>query len=354
MIAAGLFFQLSNLQAMSQDALKDAINQIGLDNMQPKSMERSDAKSFVTSKLGKDADPAVADSIALYLSKGSPSVNASSTLFSKDKNVNPQAVTAAVAELKNAPAKGEMDDTSADKQKQNDAAKKIQAQVRDYQSKKEAHKAPADAEAAQADAATQTEAPASSIGTDSRAKVDELKSQLAQAHDEADSHKKVSAELQAQLAQAAEETATAKEQAANHKENYDNAIAEHKKELDELSAAARVQISQTNSAAKDAKAEVAQLKAQLDKMINSDQSIKDLVDAAKNGTNDDKFVPLTEKAANSLSDAINLIPNPAQQALARSIAIGALSKGAPAVSAKAPAKGGHNMGRLGKNKKHRA
>lgn len=255
MIAAGLFFQLSNLTALDEnqmEAFNDAL--VKLNNPQADSLSIKDAKAKVDALNIQDA--AVSDSLKAYLTTNTITPSSKKSAFQKA-------------------------DLDGIKQKKADDVKK-----------------------------SRPETPA-----------------------QPQTRQNVNADLDA-----ANERADKAEQAYN----------DLKKQSEQANQTMQQSVKAAKDQAKDAQDKLAALQA---KAAGSDSEIQKLVDAAKNKQGADKYVPLAEKAAESLKAAIEAINDSAEQEAVKKAVQAIL---APQASTDKSSQSGVNLGRLGKKARRKA
>ncbi|AXK60683.1 hypothetical protein [Candidatus Chromulinivorax destructor] len=119
--------------------------------------------------------------------------------------------------------------------------------------------------------------------------------------------------------------------------------------------AANERADKAEAAQQEAENKVTQLEAKFaaleKKVAESDSDIKKLVDAAKDKHGADKYIPLAQKAAESLKAAIESINDATEQEAVRKAVQAVLAPQAPAA---ASAQSGVNLGRLGKKARRKA
>lgn len=249
MIAAGLFLQLSNLQALNEDQLQsfnDALTT--LNNPAADSLSIKDAKAKVDAL--NIADATVSDSLKAYLTTNTVTPSSKKSAFPK-----------------------------ADLKISRPAAPEVQEDTRKHSD--------ADLDAAN-ERADKAEAAQKEAEQSAKAQYDDLNKQLT---DQTTINSKLSKEL-------------------------------------------------TRNTTKLTELET--------KVAESDSDIKKLVDAAKNKKGADKYIPLAQKAAQSLHDAIEAIEDKDEQAKVLSAVQAILTPQAPVA---ASAQSGVNLGRLGKKRR---
>lgn len=264
MIAAGLFFQLSNLQAdldvNQMQSFNDALGK--LNNPQADSLSIKDAIAKVNALNIQDA--AVSDSLKLYLTTNTITPGSKKAAFPKA-------------------------DLDGIKQKKDEDAKR---------SRPVAPVAPA-------------------------AQEDTRDADLKAANERADKAEQAAAQIQAK---------------------YDD--------LKKQSELANQTMQQSVKAAKDQTKDAQDKLAALEtKVAESDSDIKKLVDAAKDKHGADKYIPLAQKAAESLKAAIESINDATEQEAVRKSVQAVLVPQAPV---DASAQSGVNLGRLGKKARRKA
>lgn len=342
MIAAGLFFQLSNLQAMTQDqsaALNEALAKLSIQgDLKTSKKPRAQIVTDITNL--NITDEVLKESLAYALSDSPTSIKDSSVLL---KNANKDFVTEIqrrIAAMGQAPVDHEADEDLDGSTKQNAAThdeltaqlQALTAHANDLQEKLEK----AETALGNHDELTAQLEHATAERTDLQQKLEKAETALPEANNNINILKAATQKAQTELAQV-KAAAAAK----------DKDLTDTKAKLAQLEA----KMTASDKDLTDAKTKLADLQA---KIAGSDKDIVALVDAAKNGEGSVKYIPLAEKAAHSLKDAIDAISDAAVKSDVENAVKAILSPSASASSAK---QSSNNLGRLGSkksNKKGRA